>query len=108
MKTVAFLMINPELSVHFIGSNSVAVPRGIIFPMKVTYHDQIGRTFDSTNLVAKARPNRFDLFQLNLESENNTFISQTLSEGRIAVKMFVQGSVVLRDYLILSIGKCFK
>jgi hypothetical protein len=100
-------MISTKLPVNLNEDTAgMITPRGISWAITVSYHDNVGRIFEATNLIAKARPSRFDLVQVSSMRENTTFRVQSLSEGPVSIKMFVDGNEDLRDYTTFSVVSC--
>jgi len=100
-------MLIPNLPVKFISKrrNLETIPRGITFPMTVSYHDAFGRRFHVTNISPKIRPNRFDIMQFNRGNKNDTFNAQTTSEGRVGVLVYNAGNPMSKDFLFASVSE---
>ena len=105
MKPISYMMINPKLPVSLQSSvgKIVSLPKGLSFTFTVSYHDNLGRTFDSTNALPKVRPNRFDIAQIHSGTENNTFNVQVVQEGRVGVKVYDSNNPLLKDFLVISV-----
>jgi hypothetical protein len=99
-------MVNPKLPITLQSKTKItSLPRGISFSFTVTYHDNLGRSFDATNASPKLRPNRYNIAQLSSGLDNSTFNAQVVQAGRAAVKVFDSSNPSLKDFLILPVGE---
>jgi len=102
------MMVTGELPVEFTKDGATAgLPRGLSFPFHVSYHDNLGRPFTSTNSVPSVRPNRLDIAQVSplAGATNETIPAQNLNNGRVVIHFGDEMEKShLADYLVLSVS----
>lgn len=84
---ISYLMVNPINSLHpeeIIG----VFPIGSEQRLRVSFHDNIGKQFDSVRSQIRWSLSRNDLIRVSRGSENTTFAIKMLKEGRTLVKVF--------------------
>nr|XP_006822310.1 PREDICTED: nuclear pore membrane glycoprotein 210-like [Saccoglossus kowalevskii] len=99
VKPVSYLAINCEMAVTTMERKLYSFPVGISLFFTISFHDDLGEKFHSTNSELNFRINRFDLLQVNQGLENGTFVARATSSGNTIFKVWDKNSPHIADYV---------
>ncbi|XP_052800976.1 nuclear pore membrane glycoprotein 210-like [Mya arenaria] len=108
VKPVSYLMINSDTQLRTSGQTLSTVPRGATLLFTVTYHDDVGASFYSTNIDMRFRCSRYDLAQVNHGLDNNTIVMKTASVGQTILKVWDNYKPWLMDYINVPVGNAIE
>ena len=111
VKTVNFIRLQtspvfPSDSNALQGSTWTSlIPQGVPVTLKASLHDDQGNEFDANDASLKVKLNRYDIGQVSLDNNNNTFMFRNSAPGISAIGVLMKGSKgMLSDYVALPVG----
>ena len=99
---ISYLMINAINSL--VSDQTINVfPIGSELQIRVSFHDNIGKTFYSTRSQIRWTLSRNDLIQISRGSDNTTLLIRSLKEGRTVIKVFDTENNIF-DFFSVDVG----
>ncbi|KAK7447124.1 hypothetical protein BaRGS_00040214 [Batillaria attramentaria] len=103
VKPVSYLMLNLDCKMYTSGALMPAVPVGTTLQFSVSYHDDIGETFQATNLQLGIRCSRYDLLHVSNGPTNNTLVVRAAEAGHTILKVWDKRNPWVADYISIPV-----
>ncbi|XP_014675942.1 PREDICTED: nuclear pore membrane glycoprotein 210-like [Priapulus caudatus] len=108
VKEVSYLMLNTISLIHTSKHKLASVPIGMKLEFVVSFHDNIGEKFHTTNVDLHYRPSRFDLLQVSRGAQNGTLVARATRTGQTVLKVWDSNSPRKADYISVLVGRAIE
>ncbi|GFN96241.1 nuclear pore membrane glycoprotein 210-like [Plakobranchus ocellatus] len=105
VKPVSYMMINSDSVVLTSPSSHLTtVPIGASLQFQVSYHDDVGDEFYSTNVELGIRCSRYDLLHVSNGVDNVTLVVRAAEIGNTVLKVWDKKKPSMTDYVNIPVG----
>ncbi|KAG0718780.1 Nuclear pore membrane glycoprotein 210 [Chionoecetes opilio] len=105
VKKVSYLQAEVDGLVGAVASSPLPwLPVGGSLNLRLSYHDNRGRTFHATNAQPAFRPSRFDLMSVSHGGANDSLVVGLVGRGQTVLHLWDHHLPHLHDYLRINTG----
>ncbi|XP_041366942.1 nuclear pore membrane glycoprotein 210-like [Gigantopelta aegis] len=104
VKTVSYMMLNADTVLRTTSKHLTSIPVGTTLQFSVSYHDDLGESFYTTNLHLNFRCSRYDLLHVSKGNDNSTLVVRTIEPGQTILKVWDKQNPWMADYINIPIG----
>ncbi|KAG8201918.1 hypothetical protein JTE90_027395 [Oedothorax gibbosus] len=104
VEEIAYMMLKPDGQIMTRDWPLTVLPVGFTIPFIVTYHNNIGQTFDAVRSQLQYRASRHNSARVSYGSSNNTLSVQVVKPGFTVLKVWDVESPISPDYIKIVTG----